>query len=663
MNTASSKERRFFDLAFKLAFCIHVNKEVAFFVAEDALDGLALTLGKQEKNRRPAEQLRGFLKWGERNRPIRKTVRLNEPQMLQWLVYKESEIWERQTERGEGLYLPTGEDLIVRYIKHLVYNTVRRDAFYVTLAVGPLLHQFDRRETRVFYDILTQSDSARMKDMNYIGKQRLEMLEMVARRFEPMIQMITIPGDEKHLVMQPTTPELVELVNELRRRFTPWETTCVIEPGFDITDIPGLYFSETSSDDEDLIAMNRIHTVLEPECFGRFTHGLSKYVQTLPSGDQDKSCNYDSLEERLKIPKFANSPEGSSRGDRFQAPPLAEEDYIRLSRLLEARSHRRKTFTPNKLLVYVDDLLAGSFDPAKTSQARRLIALDAGVIVVKGQDSVGEVTLAILPLTDDQFPGKAFRDSISHSGCMITIDLAPVHDSDGALTGLQLEVSYEQLGWRSRLIQRWLGLLSSQKAGHSWLIPAAVVAVLIILAGTLIWWRVVLRPAARKGGSPELTIQPQRREKVEENRAVALSTPSPPPKTSPSREADSMVASASWSTKREEAVGAIPIESTRGEKLVLDLSAAQTKIALNLPVFDEQGRQYYSYRLTLVGSETRLWQQTRQAPRTSLTGYSHSLDLLLTRRLPGPGPYDLQVEGNNKSGWLRIGHVMFSSRE
>jgi len=44
-----------------------------------------------------------------------------------------------------------------------------------------------------------------MKDMNYIGKQRLEMLEMVARRFGPMIQTITTPGDEKHLVMQTTT--------------------------------------------------------------------------------------------------------------------------------------------------------------------------------------------------------------------------------------------------------------------------------------------------------------------------------------------------------------------------------------------------------------------------------------------------------------------------
>src|SRR6267378_4384554 len=115
-----------------------------------------------------------------------------------------------------------------------------------------------------------------------------------------MIQTMKIPGNEKRLVMRPATPWVINLVNECLRRFTPWETACVIEPGFDVTYIPGLYFTETSSEDEELIAMNRIHTVLDPGCLARFTDGLSKYVRTLPDGDQDKVCNYDSLDERLK---------------------------------------------------------------------------------------------------------------------------------------------------------------------------------------------------------------------------------------------------------------------------------------------------------------------------------------------------------------------------
>src|ERR1700730_4336939 len=202
MTTDGNTHQYHFDLAFDLAYLIHANREIAFFVAEDALDELPLMLGNQEKNRGSSERLRGFWKGGERARPIRQTIRINETQMLQWLVYKQHESWERQTERGEGVYLPTEEDMIVRYIEHLVFNALRRGSFYVTLAVGPLLHKFDRRETRLFYDVLTQSDSARMKDMSYIGKQRLELFEKTSRRFDQMLQTVKKSGDEKQFTMR-----------------------------------------------------------------------------------------------------------------------------------------------------------------------------------------------------------------------------------------------------------------------------------------------------------------------------------------------------------------------------------------------------------------------------------------------------------------------------
>src|SRR6185369_15403978 len=79
MNKEENKTRYYFDLAFELAYWIHVNKEVAFFVAEDALDELSLMVENQEKNRAPSERLRGFWKGGERARPLRQTIRINEP--------------------------------------------------------------------------------------------------------------------------------------------------------------------------------------------------------------------------------------------------------------------------------------------------------------------------------------------------------------------------------------------------------------------------------------------------------------------------------------------------------------------------------------------------------------------------------------------------------
>ena len=87
MTTANSKDHDRFDLAFELAYYLHVHREVAFFVAEDALDELPVMLGNQEKHRKPSERLRGFWKGGERTRPLRQTIKLTERQMLQWLVY------------------------------------------------------------------------------------------------------------------------------------------------------------------------------------------------------------------------------------------------------------------------------------------------------------------------------------------------------------------------------------------------------------------------------------------------------------------------------------------------------------------------------------------------------------------------------------------------
>ena len=333
----SDRERELFDFAFELAYFIHVNKEIAFFIAEDALNALSSTLRHQKKNRTAEHSLRGFLKSGERTRPVRKNVLLKERQMLQWLVYRESARWERRTELGEGPYLPTEDDLIVRYVKHLVYVTVRRNSFYVTLAVGALLHQFDRRETRLFYDILTQSDSARMKDTNYVGKQRLELLERVAQRFDGMIRVEKEAGQEKQFQMRVTTDWVIEIVNESLRRFTPAQTDCVISAKFDATDIGAFYFANEYGDEEDEIEMRRVHTVLDPPCFRRFCDGLATYVRTLPRGDLDRTCSFDSPDERLIIPQFSKFRSGTRRSDRFQPQKLTNEDYIRLGRMLDAR--------------------------------------------------------------------------------------------------------------------------------------------------------------------------------------------------------------------------------------------------------------------------------------------------------------------------------------
>jgi hypothetical protein len=678
-----SNERHDFGRAFELAYFIHANKEIAFFVAEDALDGLAWTICHQEKNRKPSERLQGFLKWGERSRPIRKTIRLNKQQTLQWLVYKQSEPWERATEQGEGLYLPSEEDMIVRYVEHMVFLAVRYGSFYVTLAVGSLLHQFNRRTTRMFYDILTQSDSARMKDTNYIGKQRLEMLEKVSRRFGQMIQTVKRPGEEKQFLMRETSRRVNDLVCESLRRFTPWGTTCVVVPRFDVTDIPGLYFSEGSADAEELTELNRIHTVLDPACFARFADGLSKYVHTLPDEDADKGCNYDLLEERLRVPRFSNVPSRTSRGDRFQAPELQREDYIRLERTLEARTHRRKNFIPRQICIYIDDVLLHSFEPGNTNRVRRLIGADAIVVEVRGRDEAGELTLAML-LRDYDHAGGASRGGtvIDPGGKKVTIRLTPVREVDGNLKAAWLEVSYTTpglLACASRLARRAYPGIAGSEAGKSrgtsgfewgraWTIKAGLTATLVMAVSVLIWWQSQLRPTTHEVRLPEQVAWPQSEGQGSPESIIIPIPPSPPkPKPTPSpahKEVLPVIARAAWSTAREDALQAVRLEPTRGEPRMIDTSRREAKIVVSLPLYDEAGHVYTHYRLTLSTAGSRLWQQTLPAPKVSLTGYEHILKLTLSaRRLRGSGAHALEAEGRTNRSWRPVGKVALSPQE
>src|SRR5205085_11720205 len=177
----------------------------------------------------------------------------------------------------------------------------------------------------------------------------------------------------KQFVTRPAPRRMIELVHESLRRFAPWGTTCVVESGFEVTDIPGLYFSEAGAYDEELIELNRIRTVLDPACFARLAAGLAQYVRTLPEGDLDRNCNFDALDERLAVPQFSDFPTGTPRGDRFQPPELTREDYVRLQRTLEARLHRRRVFSPRELRIFVDDVPLASFEPKTTRSVRHVI--------------------------------------------------------------------------------------------------------------------------------------------------------------------------------------------------------------------------------------------------------------------------------------------------
>lgn len=661
-------DRELFDLAFGLAYFIHVNKEIAFFIAEDALDALPSTLSYQSKNRKPPTGLRGFLKWGERTRPVRKTLLLHEHQMLQWLVFKESISWELKTERGGGPYSPTEEDLIIRYIEHLVFTAVRRNSFYVTLAIGSLLHQFDRRETRLFYDILTQSDSARMKDTNYIGKQRLELLDRLGQRFEGMVTIAKKTGEEKQFQMRPTTQWVIELVNETLRRFTPSQTACVLGPNFEVTDIPAFYFADDDND-EDSIEKSRIHTVIDPDCFERFCGGLARYVRRLPNSDLDRACSFESPNQRIAVPQFSISQEGPRRNNRLQAPTLVDEDYLRLQRMLEARGHRKKAFTAQRVLIYADGVLSSSFEPQKQNFGRCVIAPNTSCIEVRGRDSEGELMLATVLMDDQALDEKAEILFTHPEGKRTLITLVPLRIPEYGGGRIILEVTHSQKapgiierarGNRSRSISGQSGhnqsqFLLSNRSG--W--PAKFAFITVLIFGTVLFfgWRL----SVRRDHTPNVESIRQPATPAPGDSALSGSVTNAP-STSPTQNKSPRVvtkialAEARWNMQPEAALIAKSIEATRSEPLKLDLSAHHPKVTISIPVYDSRGIAFSDYRLDLSRGNKRIWRKTLRAPEKSSTSYAHLLDLMLFKeRLVMLDRYELFVFGRTKLGWRPVG--------
>jgi hypothetical protein len=653
--------------AFELAYLIIPDRGIALRVAHDAWCLLDLVLGKQERSRKTYKHPRGYIKWEERSRPLRTKIRLGEEQMLQWLVYAQCDSWERATEYGSSALSPKMEDMVVRYIKHLVRITLNRNSFYVTLGLTRLLYEYGPHEVRMMYDVLTMSDSARMKDIKYLRKQKANLMDEELMRFDGMLQMVTTAYREKRFVTQPTTDRLIRLVNECLKRFTPWNTDCAVPKSFDPTVISGLYFSETKTEDEDQIEMNRIHTILHPECFARFVTGLSEFVHRLPPDSPDKSCNYDSPDKRLAVPEFHSVGDQDPLDDRFNPPKLGPDDYVRLQRDQEALGRRRRAVSPRALFVYVDDVELASFDPRRTPRIQLKVEAVGGVVEVRSKDAHGTLTLAAMIMCCDDIPaGELFRDSVVlEAGQKLTIQLQTIRDANGDVERADIEVSYAETSFvraLSLLIQRaWLRIADNAKlhdergevvgADYWWIGKAGLVAVLLIAAAVFVWLQ--LRHQPHQPPSPVVEVPQVPGPETSPSTKPEQPTPGPKTPEQPAR----MIARLSWSRAAKDADEAIRLEATRGEATTVQLSPRKQNLSIALPQSDAARQIFTHYRATLLAADKQVWQQTLRAPAGDLTSPAHVLNLVFAQpRIEGE-LLVLQFEAKTSHGWKSIGQI------
>jgi hypothetical protein len=463
--------------AFQLAYFIHRERKTAVEIATRALNKLQLAATAQGK------RLYYRLTGRAEARKARSKVSMGEPQLLQRLVYVESEEFERRKETAaqnphvdDGAMPARQSDLLIYFIKHLVRITTRRNSFYVTLGVGRLLYNYTTPETMDLYNLVIQ-DPDRVHDDYYYRSRKGVLLKELKERFGGLIEIVKGPRGEQRWRASDEKPNHRELVSECLRWFTPWATSCVVPERFDPLSEPinELNFQGHHPDEEHEVEVNRIHAALHPDCFARLAaaSGLA------------------APDERLELPYFflANGDDDSD-GDSRTPPHLSEEELSTINNLLAREASRRKAASSGFLRVLVDGTEVAEINIAHFAVAQFAVDETAEVIDVYGADQSGPLLMATHLLEAGGSGSRSFSVTIE-GGQTISFAVNALRDDEGSAAGARVAVTFEDAISRkasSTARRLWNSIVGESELKNWWKPVAAFGALALLLTvGWLVW--------------------------------------------------------------------------------------------------------------------------------------------------------------------------------
>ncbi len=237
--------------AFELAYFILGDRPASIYVAMAAMDKLKTASTNQSRRLY-------YTPTGRSAYPAARTkVNLSELHLLQRLVYVESELFERLIE-GQRKSVQQ-DDLIIRYIKHLIRITTKHNSFYVTLGVCRLLYNYSTGDTSDIYNLVLQ-DPERIRDDYYYRSRKKYLMQEIKDRFGGLLRTQQGLRREERFQPQEDSQKYASLVKECLIRFTPWHSDCVLPRELDPKRnvITELLFEGGDPDKEHLVELNRI---------------------------------------------------------------------------------------------------------------------------------------------------------------------------------------------------------------------------------------------------------------------------------------------------------------------------------------------------------------------------------------------------------------------
>ena len=342
---------------FRLAHFLFRERTTAIYVLTSAFDKLNAQHGYESKRTYWRDK---YLK--------RRIYRISREQadVLQWLIYFESEHYERQQER---LGLQTEEDLVVRYVKFLVQTTTARSSFYVCVGLQRLLCRYTTAEAQKCYEFVAD----RYLGSDEYRRAKSVLIERIQTRFGDFLR-LTKAGNGELTFESSDSGRWRELVRECLIAFTPWSTAnnCLIPQGFNPQShrLPHLLSGlGHKKQDQDEIEINRCNCFINPVCHRRLTHALG----------------LDAPEERLALPNFSRSTTDKSEHELRAGPPdlkLTQEERSTIENKLDGEARRRHRVSATTVRILVDgndvvgrDIGLGSEAAFEITEGARLIEL------------------------------------------------------------------------------------------------------------------------------------------------------------------------------------------------------------------------------------------------------------------------------------------------
>lgn len=405
---------------------------------------------------------------------VRTKVTLGDSHLLQRLIYDETEPYERDQERN-GLF--DEERLLTHFIKHLVWATVKRNSFYVTLGVSRLLYRYTNLEAMDLHALILQNPS-RIKEYDYWRSRKGQLMKEIKDRFGDLIAVTRRAHNEERFVAYDDSSRFAPHVKECLKTLMPWGTNCPLPADAAAVSgsIPSLEFNGDDPDAEHQIEISRMHAILHSDCFARLVAGL----------------NLDPPDSRLEVPQFF-CPTNHDHGDPIQGEEtknktMTSPDLNIIQAKLMEHERLLQRSKPQRLHLLAGRRQCGIMDLHAGSQANFRLDKDDDFIELRASAEEGGFSVALYPIDFTRLKEAGNVDEFTLAladGRKLAFFITPQRDENDELIGAMVNVNYQASPWQS-----WKEHLSSLFAASIPSFPYALAAALILtsmIAGLAFW--------------------------------------------------------------------------------------------------------------------------------------------------------------------------------